>query len=356
MLIISKIYLNIEYTTKLFDKMKSIFNLSLLLLISLFSFGQEMPRSTQYIFNNFLINPAISGIDNYTDLKLGYRNQWKGLEGAPVTQYISVHAPIGEDFVRSSVNSFSGAGYNPLSRSYVNSYTSAEPHHGVGFYAMTDKAARIRQTNVNATYAYHLGLSYDVNLSVGVSAGIASTSIDVANVTVDNAADPLLSADYNNKIRPDVGGGIWLYSPRFFLGASAKQILGYRSKTANRQTNLPAYQTTTFYGTVGYKFFVDEDIAFIPSTLLTYWLSAPTTLDANLKIAYQDKFWIGGSLRNNDSFSALAGFSIASLVNISYSYDVTTSALRSVNNGTHEIVLGILLNNRYDVKCSTRQF
>lgn len=101
---------------------------------------------------------------------------------------------------------------------------------------------------------------------------------------------------------------------------------------------------------------MDEDIAFIPSTLLTYWLSAPMTMDANLKIAYQDKFWIGGSLRNNDSFSALAGFNIGSLVNISYSYDVTTSALRSVSNGTHEIVLGILLNNRYDVKCSTRQF
>lgn len=336
--------------------MRSLLNLSILLLCNLFSLGQENPRSTQYIFNNYLINPAISGIDNYTDLKLGYRNQWKGLEGAPVTQYISIHAPIGQDFVRSSVNSFSGAGYNPLSRSYVNSYTSAEPHHGIGFYALTDKAARIRQTNVNATYAYHLGLSYDLNLSLGISAGISSTSIDVANVTVDDTSDPLLTADYNNKIRPDVGGGFWLYSPRFFAGASAKQVLGYRSKTPDRQSNLPAYQTTVFYGSAGYKFFVDEDIAFIPSTLLTYWLSAPTTIDANLKIAYQDKFWIGGSLRNNDSFSALAGFNVASLINISYSYDVTTSQLRSVNNGTHEIVLGILLNNRYDVKCSTRQF
>lgn len=336
--------------------MKFYFNLSIFLLVSTLCVGQEHPRSTQYIFNNYLINPAIAGIDNYTDLKLGFRRQWKGLEGAPVTQYISVHAPIGQDFVRSSVNSFSGVGYNPLSRSFVNSYTSAEPHHGIGFYALSDKAGRIRQTNISGTYAYHLGLSYDVNLSVGVSAGMSSISIDVANVTVDNPADPLLSADYNNKIRPDVGGGIWLYSPRFFFGASAKQILGYRSKTANRQSNLPAYQTTTFYGTAGYKFFVDEDIAFIPSTLLTYWLSAPTTIDANLKIAYQDKFWIGGSLRNNDSFSALAGFNVASLINISYSYDVTTSALRSVNNGTHEIVLGILLNNRYDVKCATRQF
>ena len=333
------------------------FLISLLLLMSAVygTSAQEQPRSTQYIFNTYLINPAISGIDNYTDVKLGYRNQWSGLEGAPVTQYISIHAPIGEDFVRSSVNSFSGQGVNPLSRSYVNTYSSAEPHHGIGFYAITDKAARVRQTNVNATYAYHMGLSYDLNLSLGVSGGLAATNIDVGAIYVENPSDPLLSADNNNKMRPDVGAGIWLYSPRFFLGGSFKKILGPETVTESGRSLRP-YQEGVFYGTAGYKFFIDEDIAMIPSALLSYWMTAPATFDVNMKIAYQDKFWIGGSFRNNDSFSALAGFNIASILNLSYSYDVTTSALRSVNNGTHEIVLGILLNNRYDVKCATRQF
>lgn len=336
--------------------MKSNIGLLFLLLLSLYGLAQENPRTSQYIFNNYLFNPAVSGIDNYTDLKLGYRNQWKGLEGAPVTQYISIHAPIGEDFVRSSVNSFSGNGYNPLSRSYVDSYTAAEPHHGIGIYAITDKAGRIRQTNVNATYAYHLGLSYDLNLSLGFSAGMASTSIDVKSVNVENSADPLLNADYNNRIRPDLGLGLWLYSPRFFVGASAKQLLGSRVPTEIKGNSSSAYQTAVFYGTAGYKFFVDEDIAMIPSALLSYWISAPLTMDASLKIAYQDKLWIGGSFRNNDSFSALAGFSVGSFFNLSYSYDMSTNALKSVNNGSHEIVLGILLNNRYQAKCATRQF
>lgn len=335
--------------------MKFLISLLVFVSASYGIFAQEQPRSTQYIFNTYLINPAISGIDNYTDVKLGYRNQWSGLEGAPVTQYLSIHAPIGEDFVRSSVNSFSGQGVNPLSRSYVNTYTSAEPHHGIGFYALTDKAARVRQTNVSATYAYHMGLSYDVNLSVGVSGGLAATNIDVGAIYVENPSDPLLSADNNNKMRPDLGVGVWLYSPRFFLGGSFKKILGPETVSQSGQSLRP-YQEGAFYGTAGYKFFIDEDIAMIPSTLLTYWMAAPPTFDANLKVAYQDKFWVGGSFRNNDSFSALVGFNVASIFNISYSYDATTSALRSVNNGTHEFVLGILLNNRYDVKCATRQF
>ena len=336
--------------------MKQVYALFLLFYFPLLLCAQETPRSTQYIFNTYLINPAISGIDNYTDVKLGHRMQWRGLEGAPVTTYISVHSPIGEDFVRSSVNSFPGSGYNPVSRSYVNNFMSAEPHHGVGFYALTDKAGRIRQTNVSGTYAYHLGLSNEVNLALGVSGGFSSLSIDVAGTKVEDPSDPLLSADYNNRIRPDVGAGFWLYSPRFFFGVSAKQLLGYRSNLSRDEINYPSYQVPTVYGTLGYKLFITEDVAVIPSTLITYASNAPTSIDGNMKFTYQDKFWLGGSYRNNDSFSLLAGFNMASLINISYSYDVTTSALRNVNNGTHEIVLGILLNNRYDVKCATRQF
>jgi len=327
-----------------------------LLFIGISAFSQENPRSTQYIFNNFLLNPALSGIDNYTDLKLGYREQWRGLEGAPSTQYLTLSTAIGDEFIRSSVNSFSGIGDNPLSRSYVNNYTAAEPHHGIGVVAMTDKAGLVRQTSVNVTYAYHLGITNEINLSLGLSGGFNSLGLDFVKKQVDESNDPLFSADYNNQIRPDVGVGIWLYSPKLFMGVSAKQLIGSRSVLEKNEVRNLAYQATAFYGTAGYKIFLDEDIAMIPSGLISYWANSPVTFDANLKLAYQDKFWLGGSFRNNDSFSILAGFNIASLVNLSYSYDINTSALRSVNNGTHEIVLGILLNNRYQVRCSTRQF
>ena len=51
-------------------------------------FAQQKPQYTQYVFNNYLLNPAVSGIENYTDAKVGYRSQWTGLDGAPVTSYI----------------------------------------------------------------------------------------------------------------------------------------------------------------------------------------------------------------------------------------------------------------------------
>jgi type IX secretion system PorP/SprF family membrane protein len=326
------------------------------LLVCNLSYGQETPRSTQYIFNNYLLNPALSGIDSYIDVKLGYRKQWSGLDGAPSTQYASLSMPLGEEFVRSSINSFNSKGYNPLSRSFVNTYSAAEPHHGIGLIAMTDKAGLIRQSSFNFTYAYHLGISNDINLAVGASAGVNFLSFNATDVIAQSTTDPLFTADYNNRFRPDVGFGLWLYSPRFFMGASAKQLLGSRSVIEDSKSVSLPYQSTTVYATAGYKIFLDEDIAMIPSFLASYHLNSPAAVDANLKFAYQDRFWIGTSYRNNDAFSLLAGFNVAALVNLSYSYDINTSALRSVNRGTHEIVLGFLLNNRYQVRCSTRQF
>ena len=56
--------------------------------------AQQKPVYTQYILNNYIINPAITGIENYTDVKISYRNQWAGIEGAPVTTNLSIQGPV----------------------------------------------------------------------------------------------------------------------------------------------------------------------------------------------------------------------------------------------------------------------
>ena len=82
----------------------------------------------------------------------------------------------------------------------------------------------------------------------------------------------------------------------------------------------------------------------------------PLSIDANLKMAFKDRIWIGGGYRRNDSFSALAGINVSKLLNLTYSYDFITSELSQVSNGTHEIVLGIQLNNVYEVMSKTKMW
>src|ERR1700712_4753945 len=115
----------------------------LLVLISVIQSvsAQQKPQYTQYVFNNFLLNPALSGIENYTDVKAGYRSQWTGLEGAPVTSYLTINAPIGRNFIDGDATAVPAeGGINPQSRLYTQNYQAAEPHHGIGFMVVTDKA------------------------------------------------------------------------------------------------------------------------------------------------------------------------------------------------------------------------
>ncbi|MDB5149899.1 MAG: type secretion system rane protein PorP/SprF [Mucilaginibacter sp.] len=319
--------------------------------------AQQRPQYTQYVFNNYLLNPALSGIENYTDVKLGYRSQWTGLEGAPVTSYFSVNAPIGNRFLQGDATAFpAGGGLNPSSRSYTQNYMAAEPHHGVGLMVVSDKTGPITQTNIDATYAYHLGLTETLNLAVGVSAGVSHNVIDVSKLTYVDQNDPTINNITGSQWKPDLGVGVWAYSSNYFFGASVQQILPQNLYVTTSTTAVQNKTVPHYFVTGGVKLFVSDDITLMPSALLKFIAPVPVTFDVNMKMSFRDKFWIGGSYRRNDSYAALVGFNLSSLVNVGYSYDFTTSALNTVSHGSHEIVLGILLNNRYKVTCPQHTF
>src|SRR5438067_12894592 len=104
----------------------------LLILVTLMvankMYSQQRPHYTQYILNNYILNPALSGIENYTDVKLSYRNQWTGLNGAPVTLYFSIQGPIGKQDYKTNATSFRLPGENPRGNNYWEQYTASEPH------------------------------------------------------------------------------------------------------------------------------------------------------------------------------------------------------------------------------------
>ncbi len=70
---------------------------TLILLIFLFAIiwqssqAQQMPQYSQYMFNDFCINPAVAGTKSSQPIMAMIRNQWVGLDDAPITQTISFH-------------------------------------------------------------------------------------------------------------------------------------------------------------------------------------------------------------------------------------------------------------------------
>ena len=322
--------------------------------------AQQRSHYTQYILNNYILNPALSGIENYTDLKISARDQWVGFNGAPKTFYLTIHGPLGKKDYKTSPTSFNIPGQNPRGNAYWENYTASEPHHGIGFTVLNDKTGNFNRFTTYATYAYHLGLNARTNLSAGFSAGITVVGLN-ADGKIDfgggNPSDPALGnvTGELNKLRPDIGAGLWLYSADYFIGLSAQQIVPQKLAFVDDATfKTKGRLVPHVFLTGGYRFLVNEDINVIPSIMVKYINGAfknSYQAEGNIKAQYRDLFWIGGSYRQFDGYAAMIGLNIANTFNVGYAYDFTKTDLRTYSRGTHEIMIGFLIGNRYGDTC-----
>ncbi|MGZ3880806.1 MAG: PorP/SprF family type IX secretion system membrane protein [Flavisolibacter sp.] len=315
-------------------------------------YGQQRPQYTQYILNNYILNPALSGIENYTDVKISSRDQWVGLDGAPKTMYLTVQAPIGKKDYKTSATSFQVPGDNPRGSRYWENYSASEPHHGVGLSIVNDKTGLYNQFTANLSYAYHIGLSPRTNMSAGFAGGIMKIGRDGTKSTFANN-DPTDPAQGNvgsvYRIRPDLSAGIWIYSADYFFGISAQQIIPQNVSFVG--DSLGFKMVPHLFFTTGYRFLLNDDINALPSVMVKYVTPLEPQVDANIKLQYRDLLWIGGSCRFKYGYAAMLGLNVSNTFNVGYAYDYTTSNLGTVSKGTHEIIIGFLLGNRYDDSC-----
>ena len=321
---------------------------------SIASFTQQLPHYTQYVLNNFIINPAVAGIENYTDVKVSHRHQWVGIDGAPVTTYLTIHGPLKKsDYERETATGFHASGENPRGKAYWQDYEKAEPHAGIGLTMLNDRAGPLNRFAAYGTISYHIGLSARTSLSGGISAGIQNTTLNAGKLFFDVPVDPAVAGSgYLNRLAPDMNAGLWLYSADYFAGISAQNIIPSKLKFADNAVKLAGgKQIPHLFLTAGYRLFVSNDINFLPSMLIKYVNGTPISFDVNTKFQYQDLLWVGASIRYKDSWAAMAGLNISNTINVGYSYDITTSQLNAVSRGSHEIVIGFLLGNRYGDWC-----
>ncbi len=321
-------------------------------------FSQAKPFYTQYILNNYILNPGITGIENYTDVKLSYRNQWAGIAGSPVTTYFSIHGPLDKKDLRTNVTSYQIPGKNPGGPKAWDDYAVSPAHHGIGLQVINDKAGYISRWSVAASYAYHKPLSVRTSLAAGLNVGLNSVSIDRSKIEWGNLDPNDPAIGYNNgsisKVKPEIGVGLWLYSARYFMGVSVLNIIPGKAKFV-RDSNYGETFTPNYFASAGYKFALTDDVTLLPSMMVQYWEPQLSSLHANIKMQYQDFLWMGASYRFADlvgGYSGMIGVNISNALNVSYAYEhATTSRLQTYTKGTHEIMIGFLLGNKFGDSC-----
>ncbi len=334
-------------------------NLVFIILINTVALqAQQKPYYTQVVMNNYILNPAISGIENYTDVKISYRNQWTNLDGAPVTSYISLHGSLNKKTITTTPTSFDMDGENPRGKSYVDEYTAPPPHHGIGFVLMNDKTGFLNRITAYGTYAYHLPLNEKTTLSAGTQLGYSTIKLDRTKAVWGSLDpnDPAISYDNGDlrKTKLELGVGLWLYGAKYYAGISVLNIVPGKVKFDAINKNGDNFKPHLF-ATVGYKLFLSDDVSILPSIGAQYISPQPTMYMANAKVQYRSLIWAGVNYRYSDilgGLSAMVGLNISNTVNISYAYDnATSNRLKSYVGNTHEFIIGFLLGNSYGDGC-----
>lgn len=333
--------------------MKKLLSLSVLVMGFLGALAQQKPHYTQYVLNQYVLNPALSGIENYVDVKLSHRHQWVGIQDAPVTTYFTIQGPIGKGDSRVSATGVQPEGVNPRGADYWTNYSAAAPHHGVGMQVLQDVTGPLSRSAIYGTYAYHLGLGVRTSIAAGFGVGATRLSLNVNKLQFDQANDPAVTQNsIIDRWKPDINAGLYLYSANYFVGLSAQQILPQRLEfRENKLRKEDGKLIPHLFATAGYRLLLGEDFNLTPSLMVKYLNPLPVQVEANAKLQYRDAAWIGASFRTKDGYAAMVGFNVGSKFNFGYSYDYTTSRLNAFSRGTHEILIGFLINNNYGDSC-----
>lgn len=333
--------------------MRKLFICSIVLLMGGSILAQQKPHYSQYILNQYIVNPALTGIENYIDIKASHRLQWVGLQDAPVTTYITMHGPIGKSDFKTTATSFAVPGENPRGKSYWDQYVPSKPHHGWGVQVINDRTGPLNQFSAYGTYAYHIGLTGSTNLAAGLGLGINNMSLNTEKLQFNTAVDPAVyGSGVLNSINFDMNVGLYLYSGDYFVGLSAQQVMPSKidfSNNAIKKTE--GKRIPHLFATAGYRFLIGDNFNFIPSLMVKYIQPTPVQVEVNGKLQYQDLMWVGASYRHLDGVAAMVGLNVSNGFNLGYSFDYTTSQLNNYTKGTHEIIIGFTIGNKFGDSC-----
>ncbi len=276
--------------------------------------AQQLSQYTQYVFNHFSVNPAVAGSKDCLDVRLGYRKQWTGFEGAPTTGWASLHGaitPKGKPFQKNK--------------------------HGVGMFIESDNAGNWGYTRLLLAYAYHIQMSKDYYLSFGFFGGAQQMKFNAGDARTVQLDDPALDGKASTMVIPEITPGVWAYTKVAWAGLSMHQALGNNIKGIGVDSKL----ARQFMLSAGYKYRIAKKTALVPCMLAKFSKGVPMALDINAMVEWNKQFAVGVGYRNSDAVTFLMKVSFAKYFQLGYSYDVTTSKLRVASSNTHEIILGI---------------
>lgn len=288
-----------------------------LLIFALLSFAlvsilqaQQLPLYSQYMMNDFFINPAIAGSKDYSPVLLSVHKQWIGIDDSPSTQTLSGHTMLSNNNV------------------------------GIGAIIINDGFGPESHIGLHAIYSYHFHIDRLNKISLGLSAIAFQYKMDQRFFNLTIYDDPAITYMVEKTIVPDATFGVYAYGKKYYAGITAAQL--FQSKLKINKNLDDNTMVRHYFVMGGYKFTFPNSpqLEIEPSVLMKMTEVTPPQFDVNLKFYYNQDYWFGMSIRPGDAFITAIGFKHNQYY-FGYAYDFTFSDLSGYTFGSQEIIFGM---------------
>ena len=298
------------------------------LLLSNQLFAQQDAMFTHYMYNTLAVNSGYAGSREALTVTGLHRSQWLGIEGAPITQTLTLHTPIFR---------------NDL---------------GVGFSLVNDQIGPTNTTAFYADVAYRLKFKSDHKLSLGLKAGGNLRQGSLSTLKVNEQGDQSFN-NVQTQFLPNFGFGAYYYTTTWYVGLSMPKLLEnkFLDEKNGAKTNLASEKRHYFF-IAGTVFPLSSKIKLKPTTFVKVTEGAPVEADLTATFLLYDMVSIGAMLRTGDAIGVLAGYQITNQLAVGYSFDWSYAlATGKYNGGSHEIMLryDFIFNDKEKIK-SPRYF
>jgi len=279
------------------------------------NYAQQVPMYTNYMYNTLVVNPAYAGSRDALTVTALDRSQWVDFKGAPVTQTLTIQAPL------------------------------PDQHFGVGFSLLNDAIGPTNNTSLFADFAYKMQLTEKSKLALGLSGGVDILSANLTSVQLNQQNDPAFQTNINNQLSPNFGFGAYYSRERFYAGISIPELVQSNYSAANQEngTTLISKEQRSYFLIMGTLLPISENLDFKPTMLIKETAAAPVEADLTASFILMKKVLLGVMFRSGDAFGVLLGLDVTEQLHVGYSYDYSYGLQTyKYNEGSHEIVL------RYD--------
>ncbi|MBK6263841.1 PorP/SprF family type IX secretion system membrane protein [Marivirga sp. S37H4] len=304
-----------------------------LLVYVLPSVAQELPVYNHFYSTPYLYNPAEAAAYPFMNVSLNHRQQWRGIEDAPVVTTLTFESPF--DYKK----------------------------WGIGATLRNFNRGLLSTNDFLVTYSYYINLTKNAALHFGISGGLTANSIDLSQV--QDLSDPAINNFLDNNTQPISNVGFKLEtSSGINIGASLPRL--FKLQYANTQNfeviELSPFDEFTIMAY--YKKRIDNRIITkrngrykkrvkiedVYSPLQIYALYQHSQLvgqriELLSTLTYNEIFWVGASYRLNYGMSGLVGFNMKKLA-FSYSYEPSSKLVNGIASGSHEIQLKFTIGDK----------